>query len=228
MNEPAGRHDAQAVVRWIGEELAPIDERIRRHPYPDRLSAGAVSDHELRALPGHQYHIVRSDLRAIAMLVSRFGDGPARDFLLGVLDGERKGLDALLVLAGKLGMTEDDLRRYEVSATGFAYAGFMAWQALEASAAEFVVGVLVNFPAWGHNCGRVSAALRAAYGFTADETAFLDAFAEMPSFEAAVLPVVQHGLDHGVEPWRLLRSARLFQAYELMFWDAVGGTQLEP
>ncbi|UCC81877.1 MAG: transcriptional regulator [Gemmatimonadota bacterium] len=213
--------DAARLVRSAREDLKAIDDHIREHAYPDTLMKGEVSLDALRAFPGHQYHIITSDLRSLALLVQRFGDAPSRDFLMGILDGERKGLDGLLIMAGKLGMTEEDLKNYEPSAEGFAYTTFMAWQALYASAAEFVIGILVNFAAWGHNCGRMSAALRKRYGFSADETAFLDAFANMPSFEDAALAIIQDGLDHGEPPARLQRSARLFQAYELMFWDAM-------
>jgi thiaminase len=214
-------NDAAELVQKVRENLREIDDRIREHPYPDALMKGEVSLEALRAFPGHQYYIITSDLRSLALLVQRFGDAPSRDFLMGILDGERKGLDGLLTMARKLGMSEGDLKAYEPSAEGFAYTTFMAWQALYASAAEFVIGILVNFAAWGHNCGRMSEALRKNYGFTEDETAFLDAFANMPSFEDAALAIIQDGLDRGEEPARLQRSARLFQAYERMFWDAM-------
>jgi thiaminase len=213
--------DAAQLIHAVRENLGEIDDYIRAHPYPDALRKGEVSLEALRAFPGHQYHIIISDLRSLALLVQRFGDASARDFLLGVLEGERQGLDGLLVMARKLEMNEEQLRTYDVSAQGFAYTTFMAWQALYASAAEFVVGILVNFSAWGHNCGRMSEALRASYGFSVEETVFLDAFANMPSFEEVALDIIQDGLDRGEEAWRLHRSARLFQAYEKMFWDAM-------
>ncbi|UCC49041.1 MAG: hypothetical protein JSV41_02360 [Gemmatimonadota bacterium] len=213
--------DAAQLVHSVREGLKEVDDYIREHPYPDALMKREVSQDALRAFPGHQYHIITSDLRSLALLVQRFGGAPSRDFLMGILEGERKGLDGLLVMAGKLGMSEEDLRGYEVSAEGFAYTTFMAWQALYASAAEFVIGILVNFAAWGHNCGRMSAALRKSYGFSEAETAFLDAFANMPSFEDVALTIIQDGLDCGEQPARLHRSARLFQAYERMFWDAM-------
>ena len=212
---------AAQLVASVREELREIDDCIREHPYPDALAKGEVSLEALQTFPGHQYHIITSDLRSLALLVQRFGDAPGRDFLMGVLEGERKGLDGLLAMARRLEMSEEDLRTYPVSAEGFAYTTFMAWQALYASAAEFVIGILVNFAAWGHNCGRMSAALRASYGLTEEETVFLDAFANMPSFEDVALEIIQDGLRRGEEPWRLYRSARLFQAYEKMFWDAM-------
>jgi thiaminase len=213
--------DAARLVQSVREDLEAIDDYIREHPYPDALMKGEISLDALRAFPGHQYHIITSDLRSFGMLVQRFGDAPGRDFLMGILEGERNGLDGLLVMARKLEISEEDLGAYNVTAEGFAYTAFMAWQALYATAAEFVIGILVNFAAWGHNCGRMSAALRKSYGFSEEDTAFLDAFANMPSFEDVALAIIQDGLDHGEDPARLHRSARLFQAYEKMFWDAM-------
>jgi hypothetical protein len=46
----------------------------------------------------------------------------------------------------------------------------------------------------------------------------------MPSFEEVALDIIQDGLVRGEETWRLQRSARLFQAYEKMFWDAMSET----
>ncbi|HYO73056.1 MAG TPA: hypothetical protein VEU33_44040 [Archangium sp.] len=212
---------AAEVVKEISEALREVDEQLRHHPYPEALERGEVTVAALRAFPGTQYHVATSDLRAMAMMVQRFGYTPARDFLNGILQGEFAALEGLRVLAGRLGMTRDDLEQYEVTPEGFAYATNMAWMAANVCVAEFAVGILVNFPAWGLTCGRMSRALRARYGFTEQETAFLDAFANLPPLEGAVLPLIQEGLDQGVEPRLLHRAARFFQAYEKMFWDAM-------
>ncbi|MFY0569091.1 hypothetical protein ACN28E_35435 [Archangium lansingense] len=213
--------NAAQVVKEIGEALRDVDEQLRHHPYPAALERGEVPVEALRAFPGTQYHVATSDLRSMAMMVQRFGHTPARGFLNGLLQGEFAALDGLRVLARRLGMTQEELERYDVTPEGFAYATNMAWMAANVSAAEFVVGILVNFPMWGFTCGRMSRALRARYGFTEQETVFLDGFANLPPFEDAVLPIIQEGLDQGVEPRLLLRSARFFQAYEKMFWDAM-------
>lgn len=213
--------DAANLVRRIREELSPIERAIREHPYPDLLMRKEVPVSALRAFAGNQYSIITSDLRSVAMLVHRCGRAPSLDFLLGVLQGERTALDGLLVFARKLGMIEEDLATHDVSPHAFAYTAFMAWQGLYASAAEFVMGILVNFAAWGHNCGRMSVALRKHYGFSEAETAFLDGFADMPPFEDQAIAIIQHGIDDGVTPAELRRGARLFQAYEKMFWDAM-------
>ena len=60
---------------------------------------------------------------------------------------------------------------------------------------------LVNFPAWGQNCGRLSAIFRERYGMTASDTVFFDGFAApAPEFEQSAREVIQRGLDAGVDP----------------------------
>jgi hypothetical protein len=83
---------------------------------------------------------------------------------------------------------------------------------------------LVNFPVFGENVGRMGAALRSEYGFTAEQTAYFDFLSFLPpSFETDALEVIAAGLRRGDARRReIKRSARLLQAYELDFWLAVG------
>ena len=67
----------------------------------------------------------------------------------------------------------------------------------------------------------MSRGLRAHYGLGPDDTVFLDGFAALPSFEDSAAEIVDHDLQQGVEPRLILRAARMMQAYELMFWDAL-------
>jgi hypothetical protein len=98
----------------------------------------------------------------------------------------------------------------------------MAWLALYGSDAEIAAAYLVNFPAWGQNCGRLSRILTERFGLREKEVAFFDLFATPPAtFEANALSVIQQGLDRGTEPRLIQRAARLLQAYELMYWDTL-------
>lgn len=213
---------AEELVASIREDLREIDQKIMNHPYLRALRKGKVSVEALKAFPGHEYHVATSDLRSMAHFVHRFGDQPKVSvFFNGILQGEYAALDAIPVFARKLGMSLADLERYEVTPEGFTYPTFMAWQSLYASAAASVCGILVNFAAWGHNCGVMSAALRDKYGFSSAETVFLDNFANLPSFEDVALEIIQDGLDQGADPAEIRRAARLYQAYEKMFWDAM-------
>ena len=213
--------DARRLVDEIRTDLRPVEEEIANHAFPRAIEAGSVPIEALHAFAGHQRAIVASDLRSIALLVHRYGHTPAGPFLMGVLEGERIAQDRLVVLARTAGMSDADFQTYEVSAGGFAYGTYMAWQALYGSAAEFVAGILVNFPVWGSSCGRLSRGLQEHYGFASRETAFLDGFAGMPPFDEPALPIIQEGLDEGVRAADVHRAARLFQAYEKMFWDAL-------
>jgi hypothetical protein len=53
-----------------------------------------------------------------------------------------------------------------------------------------------------------------------EKSSFFDLFASPPAmFEGSALSVIQQGLDGGIEPNLIRRTARLLQAYELMYWD---------
>lgn len=214
--------DADSLVEEIRRDLEILERKILEHAYVRALEEGRIPRDKLCLFVGEQYTIIGSDLRSVAHLVTRFGAHSSRDFFLSVLQGEKAARDALLILARAIGMGEESLRLYEPLPGAQAYTCYMAWLALYASDAEIAAAYLVNFPAWGRNCGRLSRILKERYGFTPDETAFFDLFATPPpTFEADALAVIQSGLDRGVDPRLVSRAARLLQAYELMFWDTL-------
>jgi hypothetical protein len=213
--------DAQRLIRDVQTAQRDADEQLRSHPYPALVSAKQVSITSLQSFPGHQYHILCSNLRSFSILVGRFGSSTSRDFFMELQECSRDSLDRLVVMGSSLGMTEDDLTEYEVTPRGFACATFLAHEALYATSAEIALGYLVNIAARAHNCARTSAALHNSYGFDADDTEFLDAAAQMPSFEIPARRIIQESLNRGDSPQLMRRAARLFQAYEMMFWDAM-------
>ena len=207
------------VVKQIRVELRHLEAQIRNHTYIKLIGKKKIDLEAFRAFPGHQYHIIASDLRSVAMMIHRFSQPSVQSFFIQVFQGEIKALTNLLPLAQRLEMSGDELQHFPITPEGFAYATYMGWLSTYGSAAEIVAGFLVNFPAWGFNCGRMSQALKDHYGFTSADTVFLDTFANMPSFEPIALQIIQDGLDEGVDPRRIQRAAYLFQAYEKMFWD---------
>lgn len=214
--------DAKALLNEIRKELQPVNEQLLRHPYVQALEEGKIGREKLRHFAGEQYNIIGSDLKSAAHLVSRFGSSPSRDFFLGILQGERAAWDALLTFAQALGLSEAQLREHEPLPGAHAYTFYMAWLALYASDAEIAAAYLVNFPAWGQSCARLSRILKERFGLGEKEVAFFDLFASPPAtFEANALSVVQQGLDCGIEPRLVQRAARLLQAYELMYWDTL-------
>jgi thiaminase len=214
--------NAKALLNEIGKELQPVTEQLLHHSYIEALEQGKLGREHLRLFGGEQYAIIGSDLRSAAHLVNRFGGSPSRDFFLGILQGEKAAWDALLIFVSALGLTAADLQAHEPLAGAHAYTCYMAWLALYASDAEIAAAYLVNFPAWGQNCGRLSRILKERFGLGEKEVAFFDLFASPPTtFEANALSVIQQGLDRGTEPRLVQRAARLLQAYELMYWDTL-------
>ena len=212
---------ADDVVRKVQSDLREIDNQIRNHAYLTSLWEGNVSLQSLKAFPGHQYHIIRSDLRSVGMMLHRSSDSSSQSFFKGVLAGEFSALEGISALAKRLEMNEEELKDYPLAPEGFSYATYMTWLSAYATPAEIVAGFYVNFAAWGHNCGEMSQSLREQYGFTETDTVFFDGFAKMPSFESTALEIIQDGLHSGVTPQRIHRAAYLFQGYEKMFWDTM-------
>ena len=214
--------DAKALLNEIRQDLQTVNEHLLRHSYLQALEEGKIGREKLHLFAGEQYNIIASDLRSAAYLVSRFGSAPSRDFFLGILQGERAAWDALLNFAHALGLSETQLREHEPLSGAHAYTCYMAWLALYASDAEIAAAYLVNFPAWGENCGRLSRILKERFALGDKEVAFFDLFASPPAtFEANALSIIQQGLDRGTEPRLIQRAARLLQAYELMYWDTL-------
>jgi pyrroloquinoline quinone (PQQ) biosynthesis protein C len=213
--------DARDLIETIRNELKPVEQAIAGHRYLEALRTGRVLQQALRIFTGQQYHIIASDLRSIALLLSRHGDLPSRTYLLGVLQGENAAFEALAKFAQALRMSDDELRATEPIPAALAYSTFVAWLALYGSDAELAAGFTVNFAVWGSNCGRMSSILKARYGFSTEAVAFFDLFADLPPADDNVLAVIQGGLDRGVALPLIHRAARLLQGYELMFWDSM-------
>lgn len=212
---------SQEVMEKIRIELRYLDEEIRDHRYISMLKQKKVDLPTLRAFPGHQYHILRSHLRSMAMMLHRFSVPSAQSFFMQAIQEGSEALTNLFPFAQKLGMSEEELEHYPITHEGFAYAAYMGWLSMYGSAAEIVAGFLVNVSTWGYNCGQMSQSLRRHYGFTSEDTRFLDMFATIPSFEPVALEIIQDGLDEGVAPRQIQRAAYLCQGFEKMYWDTM-------
>src|SRR2546429_355782 len=137
---PCWEMTAAALIEEIVTDLAPVREQLLSHPYLAAVEGGLVDLPRLRPFAGEQHAIISSDLRSVALLVSRFGG----DFFLGVLDGERAALDALGAFADALGMGPRELEEYEPLPGAHAYAGFMAGLGAQGSDAAVAAAYLVN------------------------------------------------------------------------------------
>ena len=212
-----------ATLLWeIRQDLGSVEQAIREHPYVKAVEDGNVRRERFRFFCGEQFAIIGSDLRSVALLVHRSRTQRSREFFLKVLQGESAAWEALRPLARAFGMGEAELLSYEPMPMTQAYPAYMAWLASYATAAEVAAAFLVNFPAWGANCGRLSRALREGYGLKPPEVVFLDLFTTAPpGFEEEATAVLEQGMARGAEPRTIKQAARLLQGFERLFWDGL-------
>jgi hypothetical protein len=203
--------------------LASVQESLKAREADNRLVPLVVSGQAPRSvfalIAAEESHIVPSDWRAFLTLAARASEPNARRFFSVLADGERLSLDLLPGLAAAGGFSPADLASYEPLAGCQAYPSFVAWLALNASPADVVVAMSSNFAAWGGYCGAIASAMRSSYGLDSTATAFFDFFAgpapELSSLAEAAVAAAAGSLT-GNAP----RYAKLFQEYELMFWNS--------
>ena len=214
--------DVTALLRRLREELKPVEAKILSHPFLAALERGEVPRGALEEFARQQYHIIASDLRSVALAVARAPAGAAQDFFRHALQGEAAAFEAIKAFGSALGLSEEALRAADPLPGAFGYSAYVTWLACYGSAAEFAAAFLVNLPAWGANCGRVSRALQSRYGLSAAAVAFFDLFAAPPpEFEEGATAVIADGVARGVEPGLIRRAAHLLQGYELLYWDTL-------
>jgi hypothetical protein len=220
---PAARTQARHLVGQIRAALAPVEEQIRTVPFLAAVEAGTASLEQIAAVAAEQYSIIRSDWSSFAQMTARFDDPQSRQFFGGIAAGEAIALQLLLDFAHRVGLDEQDLAAYEPRPKGQTYPSRVAWIAANADRAAAGAAFLVNFAVFGENMGRLRNALVNVYGFAPAEVAFFSFFAEpIPGFEDNAMEVIAAGLRRGACPTETQRAARLLQAYELEFWQAVG------
>jgi thiaminase len=214
--------DARRLVDETRLALRPTGDSIAGHRFLGLLEARAVPEDRLRALVAEQHAIISSDRRGFAHLAARFPEGTAGEFFLDLAAGEGAALGLLAGMAEWLGLNEEWLESYEPRPSAQSYPAFVAWLALNGTRAGVALALVANLAAWGANCARVAAAIRASYRAGDDAVAFFEYFAHPPGdFEDRARAVIDQGLAAGDSPLLARRAARLLQAYELSFWDAL-------
>jgi hypothetical protein len=210
--------DGRDLLAAVQAELAPRDDENRLAPL---IAAGTAPRSVFGVIAAEELRIVPSDWRSLHTLAARSDEPASRSYFGGLAAGEQQALAMLGPLAEQSGLTPDELRDYEPRAGCQAYPSYFAWLALNAAPAEVAVAITANFAAWGRYCADIAGGMREHYGFGAGARAFFEFFAE-PLPDDAAVAAIQAGLDAGtLDPSRARRYARLFQSYELMFWNTL-------
>ncbi|WP_199439856.1 transcriptional regulator [Umezawaea beigongshangensis] len=208
---------AAELVERAREDLAPAENRLVA-----LVESGDAGLDAVGALAAEQQRVIRSDWRTFLHLAGSARDASARTFFTSYAQGEAVALDALEPLARACGWDADRVAAHRPQPGCQAYPAFLSWLSAQRDTADALLAVLVNFPAWGGYCARLSTALRARHGFGDAACAFFDFFATpVPELEELALTAVQNALDSGWDPAEGLECGRLLQGYEIMFWDTL-------
>jgi hypothetical protein len=201
-------------------ELVAVAQRdIVKKPnrFADALEAGEVPRDRLRALAGELYWLVSSDRRSFALLASRFPEHP---LFLTMAAGEDEALRLLLDFADAVGMA--DPHKYEPQPLAQAYPAFLAQTAMFGPRSAIPLALLVNVEESGGCYTRVADALLAQYDFPEKAVAHFRLFADTPEeLLTQAADIVAEGLSTGDSQREALRAARMVNAYEATFWDAM-------
>ncbi|WP_020670777.1 hypothetical protein [Amycolatopsis nigrescens] len=210
---------ARELLSEVQEELAPQEDGNR---LVSLIASGAASRSVFGLIAAEEHRIVPSDWRSFLHLAARSEERGAREFFAGLAAGEGEALNRLSTLATATGMDDVQLRAYEPLSGCQAYPSFLAWMALNGEPADVLVALTANFAAWGSYCATIAGAMREHYGFDDDACGFFDFFATpVPGADEQAVAAVQAGIEAGRLTAEARRYARLFQDYELLFWNTL-------
>jgi hypothetical protein len=211
---------ASELLASARKALAPAASDNRLVPL---IASGQAPRSVFAMIAAEESRIVPSDWRCFLTLASRCVEPAGRELFAGLAAGEQLALGKLSALAAATGQDAAALRAYQPKAGCQAYPAYMAWLALCGEPADVVVALIANFAAWGEYCGTIASAMREHYGFTDEECGFFDFFATpVPEIEEQAVAALSAGMASGRQNTEdALTYGRLFQSYELMFWNTI-------
>jgi thiaminase len=217
MTEPA--RELLAAAR---KTLAPAERDNRLVPL---IAAGTAPRSVFATIAAEESRIVPSDWRSFLTIAARCTEPNSRE-LFGVLAaGEGLALAKLRTLASACDLDDDALRTYPPQAGCQAYPSYLAWLAMFGEPADVIVALIANFAAWGDYCATIARAMREHYSFDDEACGFFDFFATpVPEIEEQAVAALQAGIDAGRQTDEAFTYGRLFQSYELMFWNTIADT----
>ena len=87
--------EARKLVAEIKSGLAVLDNKIKNHEYISALEQGKIPHEALQGFAGHQYSIIKSDLRSFALQLNRHSSETGRRYLIGMITGESAAFEVV-------------------------------------------------------------------------------------------------------------------------------------
>jgi thiaminase len=210
---------ARELLASARKALAPEENDNRLVPL---IASGAAPRSVFATIAAEENRIVPSDWRSFLTLASRCTEQHSRELFGGLAAGEGLALAKLTALTAATGLDDAALRAHQPAAGCQAYPAYLAWLATFGEPADVVVALIANFAAWGEYCATIATAMREHYGFDDEACGFFDFFATpVPEVEEQAVAALQAGMDAGRQTDEAFTYGRLFQSYELMFWNTI-------
>ena len=210
--------NARELLNRVRRELEPLNNQILNHPLIRDAEDGKLGMNTIRTFVINQWYIINHDPKSLAIALSRSRTIEELEFFKTLLDGDYVALHELMKLMRELGIEVKDPVTLEVVPEAIQYTHYLSWLANYATTREFALAITVNMPVWGSNVIRLGNALRSRYGIR--EVGFFDIF-KGPYTELENKAVnIAGDLDED-SVVRVMNMARIIQAYEKAFWDAI-------
>lgn len=210
------------IAHLIKSAQTGLLDHCGSHQFHSLLQNRRVPETVLVAMAGELYHLVRSDRRSFSLLASRFPSATAGDLFLAMAQGEGEALALLLDFAKALGRDEAYLRAYDTRAMAQAYPAYLTQTALYSSQSSVALALLANVGESGDQYRRVANTLQAHYGYSDKAVAHFRYFADTPQeLIDMASATLREGLASGDDPTEAVRTARMVQAYESLFWSCL-------
>jgi thiaminase len=205
----------------IQRNFSETADSILNHPYLHALEKNEISKEKLEVFVCEQYYIISNDKRNFALMISRASDDTAAKLFTTCLNTELNALENLTLMAEELAIEKRKIYQYEPLAGCQSYTNYLTKLAVYSSDAEILAALLVDFPVWGGNCGKMSSALKKNYGFTVNSCLYLDKFAS--PLQEEFVNESSKLIDSALPKYEkeMYTAARLILDYELSFWDTI-------
>jgi thiaminase len=209
-------------IRNIQRDLSNTIDAILNHSYLDALKNNEITMEKLKIFVSEQYYIIANDKRNFALMISNTSDDTAAKLFTTCLHTELNALENLTLMAQKLAIDKRKIHEYEPLAGCQSYTNYLTKLAVYGLDAEILAALLVDFPVWGANCGKISSILKKNYGFNVNSCLYLDKFASSLQEEEFVNESSKL-IDSALPKYEknMYIAARLILDYELSFWDTI-------
>jgi thiaminase len=219
----AKNHQNQSnFIGNIQRDLSNTIDTILNHFYLHALEKKEITKEKLEIFVCEQYYIISNDKRNFALMISKASDDTAAKLFITCLHTELNALENLTLMAEELAIDKRKIHDYEPLAGCQSYTNYLTKLAVYGSDVEILAALLVDFPVWGANCGKMSSILKKNYGFTVNSCLYLDKFAfslQEEEFVNESSKLIDSALPQYEK--NMYTAARLILDYELSFWDTI-------